>query len=159
MRPRKQTEKGKPVARRGRKARGLASCETARPPVLTRKVRTQMFSLPLRRRYLGQLGLGLLVSAFIALPAQASADPSPCAEEEFSQAFLFAKDSNYYTLLPGESANNFEGAGRQLSGGARVVTEKLSDGSTGQVLDLPSGSTAVAPVICVTKDYPTARAM
>jgi hypothetical protein len=118
-----------------------------------------MFSSPLPRRYVGPLSLGLLISAFIALPGQASADPTACNEEEFSQPFLYAGDSHYYTSLPGESADSFEGAGWQFSGGAQVVSEQLADGSTGPVLDLPSGSKAVSPVICVTQEYPTARAL
>ena len=38
------------------------------------------------------------------------------------------------------------------------MTTTLADGTTGQVLDLPSGATAVSPVICVTSQYPVARA-
>jgi len=34
----------------------------------------------------------------------------------------------------------------------------LPDGTTGQVLDLPAGSTAVSASMCVDSDYPTARA-
>jgi hypothetical protein len=118
-----------------------------------------MSRFPLRRRNLRSVSLGVLLLAFVAVPPQASADPAHCGAQEFSQAFLYARDSNYYTLLSGESADNFEGNGWQLSSGAQVVTEELSDGSTGQVLDLPSGSKAVSPVICVTKYYPTARAI
>jgi hypothetical protein len=109
------------------------------------------------RKALGSLGLGMLIAAFTAIPAQASPNLSQCTTPEYSQPFLYAGDSNWYTLLPGESADNFEGAGWELSGGAQIVTTTLSDGSTGQVLDLPSGSKAVSPVICVTSRYPTAR--
>jgi hypothetical protein len=109
------------------------------------------------RKALGSLGLGMLIAAFAAMPAQASVNTSQCTTPEYSQPFLYAGDSNWYTLLPGESADNFEGAGWELSGGAQIVTTTLSDGSTGQVLDLPSGSEAVSPVICVTSLYPTAR--
>jgi hypothetical protein len=109
------------------------------------------------RKSLGSLGLGVLIAALTAIPAQASVDLSQCATPEYSQPFLYAGDSNWYTLLPGESADNFEGAGWGLSGGAQIVTTTLSDGSTGRVLDLPSGSKAGSPVVCVTSAYPTAR--
>jgi hypothetical protein len=99
------------------------------------------------------LGTGLLASA----PASASIDISQCVENELSQPFLYAKDVNFYTLVPGEYPDNFAGEGWQLSGGAEIVTETLQDGTVGQVLDLPSGSKAVSPVICVTSAYPTAR--
>jgi hypothetical protein len=102
-------------------------------------------------------GVGLLTLAFCAIPAQAEVDLSQCVENELSQPFLYAKDINLYTLVPGEEADNFAGEGWQLSGGAQIVTETLQDGTSGQVLDLPSGSKAVSPVICVTSAYPTAR--
>jgi hypothetical protein len=100
-----------------------------------------------------------LIAAATAGSAQAAVDTSACETPEYVQPFLFAKDSNWYTLLPGETAGSFGGEGWELSGGARVVTTTLADGSTSQVLDLPSGSKAVSPVICVTSEYPTARAM
>jgi hypothetical protein len=102
-------------------------------------------------------GLGLLIASAGTIPAQAAVNVSQCTTPEYSQPFLYAGDSNWYTLLPGESADNFGGAGWELSGGAQLVTTTLSDGSTGQVLDLPSGSKAVSPVVCVTSQYPTAR--
>jgi hypothetical protein len=82
-----------------------------------------------------------------------------CSAAELSQPFLSANDSNWYTLAPGESRDNFEGAGWELSGGAQIITTTLSDSSKGSVLDLPSGSKAVSPTICVTSEYPTARTM
>ena len=33
----------------------------------------------------------------------------------------------------------------------------MKNGTTGKVLDLPSGSKAVSPIFCVTNEYPTAR--
>ena len=39
------------------------------------------------------------------------------------------------------------------------MTTTLANGSTGTVLDLPSGAKAVSPTMCVTSDYPTARTM
>jgi hypothetical protein len=100
-----------------------------------------------------------LVAAFAATSAQAAVNTSACASQRFSQAFSFAKDNNWYTLIPGQNEDQFGGEGWQLSGGAEIVTTTLADGSTSQVLDLPSGSKAVSPVICVTSEYPTARGM
>jgi hypothetical protein len=64
---------------------------------------------------------------------------------------------NWYTLAPGQSENSFDGTGWTLSGGAQLVTTTLADGSTGTVLDLPAGSRAVSPPMCVSADYPSAR--
>jgi len=62
-------------------------------------------------------------------------------------------------LMPGESAGNFDAAGWVLSGGAKIITTTFPNGSVGSVLDLPSGSKAVSPTICVTSSYPIARAV
>jgi len=110
---------------------------------------------------LRSLALGSVVAAFAAVPAQAattSVDTSTCTNPLLVQPFLSAGDSNWYTLMPGETAGNFDGSGWTLSGGAEIVTTTPSDGSTASVLDLPSGSKAVSPTICVTSEYPTARA-
>jgi hypothetical protein len=115
-----------------------------------------------RIKTLGSLGVAVLALVATAVPAQAeivSVDTSMCGTPELSQPFLFAKDLSLYTLVPGESYDNFEGEGWELSGGASVVSTTLADGSEGQVLDLPSGSQAVSPTLCVTSAYPTARTM
>jgi hypothetical protein len=106
---------------------------------------------------LGGAALATLAAAFAAGPAQASVNTSQCSAPQYSQPFSYAGDNNWYTLPGGESYDSFGGQGWELSGGARLVTETLSDGTSGQVLDLPSGSKAVSPVICVTSEYPTAR--
>jgi hypothetical protein len=111
---------------------------------------------------LRSLALGGLLAAFAAAPAQAattSVDTSFCSAPLLSQSLLSARDSNWYTLMPGETPGDFNGTGWTLTGGAKIVTRTLADGSTASVLDLPSGSKAVSPTICVTSDYPTARAM
>ncbi len=116
---------------------------------------------------LSSLGLGAIVAVLAAVPAQAApptkgeeVDTSMCSEPTVEQPFLYANDANYYRLMPGEEPDNFEGTeGWELKGGARIVTTTLADGSTGQVLDLPSGSEAVSPTICVTKHYPTAKTL
>jgi hypothetical protein len=113
-------------------------------------------------------GLALLLGSLVAVlsaaaPANAATtstlDTSMCSNPLLSQPFLASGDSNWYTLMPGESADNFYGGGWQLSGGAKITTTTLGDSSVGSVLDLPSGSKAVSPVICVTSSYPTARTM
>lgn len=106
---------------------------------------------------------GMLAVLFVGLaasPALASTtavDTSSCAAPALSQPFLSVGDSNWYTLAPGESAGNFDGW--TLRGGARIETAQLADGRTGSVLNLPGGSQAVSPTICVTSDYPDARTM
>ena len=108
------------------------------------------------------VGLAMILGSLMAAPAQAatsSIDTSACSNPLLSQPFLASGDSNWYTLMPGESSDNFAGDGWQLSGGAKIVATKLADGTTGSVLDLPSGSKAVSPIICVTSSYPTARTM
>jgi hypothetical protein len=79
-----------------------------------------------------------------------------CPGQTFSQPFSGLEDSNYYTLVPG---SEFEGGGEgwQLLHGAHVSNSQRPDGSEGSVLDLPSGSMAISPPVCVTLQYPTAR--
>jgi hypothetical protein len=114
---------------------------------------------------LARRGLTLLCAAGGAMTLLAPAasagvfDTSVCTAPQEAQAFLSWKDRNWYTPIPGQSSDGFDGAGWTLSGGAQIVTTTLPDGSTGQVLDLPSESRAVSPVACVTTDYPTARTM
>jgi hypothetical protein len=86
-------------------------------------------------------------------------DTSMCSAPELTQAFLFAQDINLYTLIPGESFDSFTGEGWELSGGAQVGQASLYDGGEGGILDLPAGSSAVSPTICVTSAYPFARTM
>jgi len=100
---------------------------------------------------------------FGAASAQATTSPaketSLCLEPTLTQPFQYAGDSNYYVLAPGQTPGNFEGTGWTLSGGASIKTTTLADGSTGYVLDLPSGSKAVSPSFCVTSEYPTGRTL
>lgn len=94
-----------------------------------------------------------------ATAAQASIDTSACTPPDLSQPFLTAGDSSWYTPAPGQSPAGFDGTGWTLSGGAKVVETQLPDGTTESVLDLPAGSKAISPVMCVTSDYPEARAV
>ncbi len=109
------------------------------------------------------IGLGVVIGTFAALPlgvASAAPAPStPCPGEQFTQPFLAFGDSGYYTLAPGESADNFDGTGWSLSGGATIVTATLADGTMGSVLDLPAGSTAVSPTMCVSTGFQGGRMM
>jgi hypothetical protein len=89
----------------------------------------------------------------------APVDTSACSAPQLTQPFLSIRDSNWYTLVPGQTADSFNGTGWTLSGGAHIASSSLSDGAQGNALDLPSGSSAVSPPVCVSSDYPTARTM
>lgn len=109
---------------------------------------------------LGALAAVLASAAFTALPAQATTlDTSWCPSPTLTRLLLPFGDGNYYTTMPGESVDKFDGTGWTLSGGAKVITTTLANGKTTSVLDLPSGSQAVSPLICVANNYPTARSM
>ena len=122
-------------------------------------------------RAVGLAGLiGALLGVVAAHPASAATttqipatpaftDPATCASPSMSQTFLSVKDRNWYTLAPGQSPEGFTGSGWTLANGAEIVTTQLQDGQSGSVLNLPTGSVAVSPPICVTSDYPTARTL
>jgi hypothetical protein len=59
--------------------------------------------------------------------------------------------------VPGQNVHSFTGTGWVLTGGAKIVKTTLADGSTGSVLDLPAGATAVSPQMCVNSQFPSAR--
>jgi hypothetical protein len=112
------------------------------------------------------LGLGtslaVVLAGLAATPALAATTPTDatgCSAPPLSQPFLSANDSNWYTLAPGQTPDSFNGDGWTLTAGAKITTTPLAGGQIGFVLDLPSGSTAVSPPVCVTSDYPTARTM
>lgn len=118
------------------------------------------------RNYWGAGSRALALAALIAAVAGGSAQAatpftptSACSSPGYaiSQPYLSWRDVNWYTLAPGQAADSFDGNGWVLSGGASLVTTTLADGSTGTVLDLPAGSTAVSPPMCVDSEYPTAR--
>jgi hypothetical protein len=92
-----------------------------------------------------------------ALPPAPST--GPCSNPVLTQAFLSTGDTNYYTPAPGMTGGALAQGGWTLTGGAQILTTTLADGTTGPVLDLPAGSMAVSPNICVTSLYPTARMM
>jgi hypothetical protein len=106
-------------------------------------------------------GLAVLFAAVAGGTAQAAtpATTSACSQPSytFSQPFASLGDSSWYTLAPGQSLDSFNATGWTLTGGAKLVTTTLADGSVGTVLDLPAGATAVSPSMCVDSDYPDAR--
>lgn len=118
----------------------------------------------------------LATLAVLAVPAAASAAPAPpdwiantlsttgvstmsCVDPTLTQPFAPFGDQNYYVLAPGESDSNFSGDGWLLLNGANITTATLNDGTTTNVLDLPGGSMAISPPMCVASNYPTARTM
>lgn len=105
------------------------------------------------------LGWATVVAGLALVPAQAASASTvtACPTPALSQSFAALGDHNQYTLAPGQAADDFAGTGWTLSGGASIVTTKLADGSTGSVLNLPAGSKAVSPPMCVTGGYPSAR--
>jgi hypothetical protein len=124
---------------------------------------------PLSRRvFRGGLVASLtLVAAFASTtPAMAdeglSANTTAASQQEcqapvLSQPFSDLRDNRDYVLAPGGDFSDPNGDGWQLYGGARIVDATRPDGTTGGSLYMPSGSTAVSPVMCVDMTYPTAR--
>lgn len=106
-------------------------------------------------------GLAVLFAAVSGGSAQAEtpAQIPGCDQPSYSlsQPYLGSGDSNWYTLASGQGPGGFSAAGWTLTGGARLVTTKLADGSTGTVLDLPAEAIAVSPAMCVNSQFPTAR--
>ena len=108
------------------------------------------------------LGAGLTaaalgLSAGSAHAATTVSTPTPvaplatCSHGAFSQPLLPFNDKHFYTLAPG---GDFEGSTSwELKRGASVQP----DASRGGVLDLPSGSQATSPPLCITSDYPKSR--
>jgi hypothetical protein len=103
----------------------------------------------------------VLSGVIAASPAAAAAQSTntPCSGAQFSEPFASLGDTNSYMLAPGQSVDNFAGTGWTLTGGARIVSTRLADGSTGHVLDLPPGSKASSPWLCVRSNYEAARTM
>jgi hypothetical protein len=86
-------------------------------------------------------------------------DTSQCEPPTVDQPFLSWNDSNDYTLVPGQDQNGFTGQGWTLADGASIKSEAAQNGAAAEVLDLPSGSVAVSPAMCVSSAFPTARTM
>ncbi|MGZ6624924.1 MAG: hypothetical protein ACXVE8_04955 [Solirubrobacteraceae bacterium] len=126
----------------------------------------KQFQISRRSLSMGICGILSTAVAFAsAAPAMATqintsgmdwGDISSCFAPSLTQPFLSVGDSNWYTLAPGETPGSFNGAGWALSGGASI---QPGQNGAGAVLDLPSGSQAISPPMCVASDYPTARTM
>jgi hypothetical protein len=97
--------------------------------------------------------LGLSAASALAAGSTTSAT---CPGQTFSQVFAAFGDMNEYTLVPGGNFNS-SSEGWELSKGARIISTTRPNGSSGGVLDLPSGAVAVSPPVCVTLEYPSAR--
>jgi hypothetical protein len=110
----------------------------------------------------GIIGATALISSSPAMADQVltanmtGASALECQAPVLSQPFLSLRDNRQYTLAPGSDFSNPAGAGWQFFGGAHIAQAAGPDGRSG-TLDLPSGSTAVSPVMCVDMTYPTAR--
>ncbi len=114
-------------------------------------------SRPTAFRFKRQLGSAAVVCiALLSLSAAPALAVATCEGQTFSQPFTAWKDYNYYTLVQG-GAFNSAAEGWELSRGAQIVQTTRPDGTTGGVLNLPSGAKAVSPPVCVTLQYPTAR--
>ena len=102
---------------------------------------------------------GAVLASFVALPAPAALanTASSCPSMLITQPFASYGDNSYYTMAPGQGADSFDGTGWTLAGGAQIVTTTMDDGNTGSVLDLPPGSSATSPVMCVQSGMPLAR--
>jgi hypothetical protein len=106
--------------------------------------------------------LAAALAGVAVAPAQAdtsSVDTSSCSPPSVFQPFVGWGDSNWYAMVPGESLDNFVGTGWTLTGGAAITTQTLADGTTGLVLNMPSGSKAVSPVMCIGNGYPIAKTL
>jgi predicted membrane-bound spermidine synthase len=100
------------------------------------------------------------VLASLTTPVATLAGTSvPCANRVLSTPFAAWGDSASYFPVAGGSFES-GAAGWTLTGGASLKTggEPFLAGSSGDALDLPSGSTATAPGTCIDLSSPTVRA-
>jgi hypothetical protein len=108
----------------------------------------------------GTLALAAPAMAGNSLTATLFAGQTPvseCAPSAMSQPFIGLADLRSYVLAPNGTFSDPSGGGWQFTGGAQVVSASRPVIGTGGVLDLPAGSTALSPLMCVDLDYPTAR--
>lgn len=114
---------------------------------------------PVTRFLLALLAAFTLAGAVAGAARAEITSTSECAEAALSQHFLPFRDYNWYAQVAGQDETGFTGEGWTLSGGADVVSTTDAEGRPVNVLDLPNGSRAVSPTVCVTKDFPTGRMM
>jgi hypothetical protein len=91
-------------------------------------------------------------------PPKVNAELAVCPGQTFSQPFLGFEDTNFYTLVEDSLFDGGDAGGWSLRGAAKLVDGTLPDGGTGKVLELGPGGFAISPPVCVTLQYPSARA-
>jgi hypothetical protein len=106
--------------------------------------------------------LPMLVAAALAVSgfAAAAAQGASCPNYGADQVFKPWGDAKYYVLAP-DGGFEAGGAGWSLSGGASVVEGNesfyLNDAGDSRSLDLPNGSSASSPPVCMSLDTPVFR--
>jgi hypothetical protein len=107
------------------------------------------------------MAAALSTTAALAAPAHAGVltkSATGCADPVLSQPFKAWLDSSYY-----KPVDDFESAadGWTLTGGAKVVAgnaaQHVGGGDDAQSLQLPAGSSATSPAVCVGLNEPTLR--
>ena len=117
--------------------------EDGRPVQRRRSIKGRSLGLSglLAAALMGLTAIPAVAATWTTVPAATAGCPAP----QLSQLLLPVGDPNWYTLAPGETTDNFTGAGWTLTGGARIVAVTLADGQTGSVLDLPSAQQSFHP--------------
>jgi hypothetical protein len=105
--------------------------------------------------------LAAVLALLASTPSQASTvlpGADSCAGQRFEQPFLRWADPASYTLAPG---GDFEGSQAWSLRGARLVSENepfhVHGTADSRALQLPAGSSATSPWMCVGLLYPTVR--
>jgi hypothetical protein len=111
-------------------------------------------------RHLRLYGLTVLVLALLAATAGSPASASlTCSGQTYTQPFRPWLDLASYVQVPNGSLES--STGWTLSGGAKLVTGnepwKVNRATDSRSLQLPSGSSATSPPLCVTLLHPTLR--
>lgn len=151
---------GKPVVRRGRKARGLS--EIAQLPILIQEVKDKEVPLPYVTSWPHKRALALVAACFaLAVAAQpaAAATPTTCPDMVSSTVFSALGDTANYTPLTG---GTFEGdmSGWTLNNASVAPGNEpwqVDGASDSNSLSIASGGIAVSPTFCVSSKTPTWR--
>jgi len=102
-------------------------------------------------------GICCVLLSLSATPALADTSaPEGCGAQSFSQQFAAYNDFNWYKLVHGGEFNS-SSEGWVLRGGAKISEATRPDGTTGGVLDMPSGAQAISPPVGVNLQDRTAR--
>jgi hypothetical protein len=105
------------------------------------------------------LAVGVFGGAGSASAGVLVATGTNCPDQAFSQAFAPFGDGHLYTLVPNGGLEQGS-TGWDLDGSARVVSGNEPwqvSGNGTHALDLPSGSSAESPALCVGLEHPTVR--